>query len=132
VSQLTLTLAIACVGAALGAAFAVGADTASEEGASLEKVRVAPARIADRGPDRTRKPDDVVCPGIALKVGPTVLLPCGRGAEILEATSLRIDGAYCAKVTYIAERGAPARTETLCEGDRPRNVNLPKWSRLPR
>jgi hypothetical protein len=65
------------------------------------------------------KDGKVVCPGIILKVGPAVMLPCRRGAEIVKARSVEVDGRYCARVTYIAETGSPPRTETLCEGDVP-------------
>lgn len=44
------------------------------------------------------KADKVVCPGIILKVGPTVMLPCRPGAEIVKARSVEVDGRYCAKV----------------------------------
>jgi hypothetical protein len=64
-----------------------------------------------------RKPDGVVCPGIILKVGPRVELPCARGAEILKAESVRIGGRYCGRVTYVLGTGSLARTETLCAGD---------------
>ena len=124
--MLLLTLALVCVGAAVATALAVGADdardpvardrtsdnemlTANGEPTKGEPVEVAP--MPKRG--------KVVCPAIILKVGPSVMLPCARGAKILEARSVEVDGRYCAKVTYVAETGSPRRRETLCEGDVP-------------
>jgi hypothetical protein len=104
---LILTLVAACAGAAIGTAFAVATDTASD-----------PPRIAD--PQSEPRPDDdVVCPGIIFKVGLKVELPCGRGAKIVESAVIEDDGRYCARITYIADTGSPSRTETLCEGDVP-------------
>jgi hypothetical protein len=83
---------------------------------------------------RKRAGGAVVCPGIVLKVGPMLELPCAPGAKILAAKSVRVDGRYCATVTYIAETGLPARSETLCEGDPPSGgvLTQPSSSRLHR
>ncbi len=116
---LLLTLAVACFGAALAAGFPVADDTATDLLARDKAEGDPPVRIAGPRSEPTPKADDVVCPGVILKVGPAVELPCRRGAEIVKATSVEIDGAYCAKVTYIAETGSPPRTETLCEGEVP-------------
>jgi hypothetical protein len=101
------SVAVACVCAAT--AFSGCADTAWG------------LRTRDGGERRDvaqhRKPDGVVCPGIILKVGPRVELPCARGAEILKAESVRIGGRYCARVTYVPRTGSPARSEMLCAGD---------------
>ena len=75
--------------------------------------------VADVAPRPKPKGGKVVCPGIILKVGPAVMLPCRRGAEIVRARSVVVGGRYCARVTYIVESGARPRTETLCEGDVP-------------
>jgi hypothetical protein len=79
----------------------------------------APVRIADPQTEPTQRDDDVVCPAIIFKLGLNVELPCGRGAKIVKAAVVEVDGSYCAKITYIAETGSPAITETLCEGDVP-------------
>jgi len=79
----------------------------------------APVRIADPRTEPTATGDDVVCPGIILKLGLEVMIPCGQGAKIVDATAGEVNGRYCAKVTYIAETDSPSRTETLCEGDVP-------------
>jgi hypothetical protein len=165
---LILTLVVACLSAAVGAAFAVVTNTSSEpltrdqvyhQGMSLEEIAAAasgrpgeiappcpdvatanrlkesgvafgpcdlvpeegaPVRIADPQEERTPK-DDVVCPGVILGKGVDlkVMLPCARGAEIVEATAVAVGGRQCAKVTYIAGSSSPSRTETLCEGDVP-------------
>jgi hypothetical protein len=120
---LTLGLAVACVAATVTTALAVGADSAPDP-VTWDRVsgdRAPAAATTDELADVAPKPKDgkVVCPGIILKVGPTVMLPCRRGAEIVEARSVEVDGRYCAKVTYIAETGSPPRTETLCEGGVP-------------
>jgi hypothetical protein len=115
---LVLTLPIACAGAAVGTAFAFGSNTASaplarnDEGVSLQE-------LPDPRNEPTPKGDEVVCPGILFKVGLRIELPCGHGAEIVKADFVEVDGRYCAKVTYIPERGAPSRTETLCERGMP-------------
>jgi hypothetical protein len=87
-----------------------GSDT-DDEGLPASR---APVEVAPK-PKRGK----VVCPAIILKVGPNVMLPCARGAKILEARSVEVDGRYCAWVTYIAEKGSAPRTETLCAGDVP-------------
>jgi hypothetical protein len=164
---LLLTLAVACVGAAVGTAFAVVTQNASDpltrdqvydEGMSLEEIAAAasgqpgetappcpdvatvtrlkeaglafgpcdplpeegaPVLIPEPGTEPAPNDGDVVCPGIAMKVGLHVEIPCARGAKIVEADVVEVDGRYCAKVTYIPERDSPSRTETLCEGDVP-------------
>jgi hypothetical protein len=75
-------------------------------------MRVPPA--SEPTPDGDSK---VVCPAVILGKGVdlTVTIPCGRGADIVAAEAVEVDGSYCARVTYIAETGLPARTETLCE-----------------
>jgi hypothetical protein len=77
----------------------------------------APVRIA--GPEKEAKPDEVVCPALLGKAGLDVQLPCRRGAKIVASAIVEVDGRDCARVTYIAETGSPARTETLCAGDVP-------------
>ena len=121
VRLLLLTLALVSVGAAVATALAGGADNprapvARDRLSDDESVaaRSDPVEVAPK-PKRGK----VVCPAIILKVGPSVMLPCARGAKILEARSVEVDGRYCAKVTYIAETGSRPRTETLCEGDAP-------------
>jgi hypothetical protein len=101
---LLLTLAVACVLA--GCADIAWSPRTRDDG---ERRETAPKP----------KDDDVVCPGIILKVGPAVELPCAPGAKILEATSVKLEGRYCARVTYVAETGSPPRKETLCPGDVP-------------
>jgi hypothetical protein len=164
---LMLTLAVASVGAAVGTAVAVVAQTASDpqtrdevyhEGMSLQEIAAAatgqsgeiappcpdvatvdrlkeaglafgpcdpvpeagaPVLIPEPGDEPAPGQDDVVCPGVALKFGLQVQISCARGAKIVEADVAEVDGRYCAKVTYIPEKDAPSRTETLCEGDVP-------------
>jgi hypothetical protein len=118
---LMLTVAVACAGAAVATTLAGGADNS--------RAHVARERISDdEGLPASRAPVEVapkpkrgkvVCPAIILKVGPNVMLPCARGAKILEARSVEVGGRYCAKVTYIAEKGSAPLTETLCAGDVP-------------
>jgi len=88
-------------------------DLLPEEGAAV--------RIADPQNEPTPEDDGVVCPGVILGKGVdlTVTIPCGRGAEIIKAAAVEVRGRYCARVTYLAERDSPPRTETLCEGDVP-------------
>ena len=120
---LALSLAVACVAATVTTALAVGADSAADPVTRDQGSgdHASAAATTDELADVAPKPKDgkVVCPGIILKVGPTVMLPCRRGAEIVKARSVEVDGRYCAKVTYIVETGSPPRTETLCEGDVP-------------
>ena len=164
---LMLTLAVACVGAAVATAFAVVAQSASDaqapdevyhEGISLEKIAAAatgqpgeitppcpdvetvdrlkeaglpfgpcdpvpeagaPVLIPEPGDEPAPTDDDVVCPGISGKVGVHVELPCAPGAKIVDADILEVDGQYCVKLTYIAQKDSSSRTETLCEGDVP-------------
>jgi hypothetical protein len=118
---LMLTLAVACAGPAVAATLAGGADNLR---APVARDRISddeslPARSTPVDVAPKPKRGKVVCPAIILKVGPNVMLPCARGAKILEARSVGVDGRYCAKVTYIAETGSPPRAETLCEGDVP-------------
>ena len=75
--------------------------------------------IPGPGDEPTPGDDDVVCPGIAMKVGLHVEIACAPGAKIVDADIFEVDGQYCVKVTYIPERDSPSRTETLCEGDVP-------------
>ena len=88
-------------------------DPLPEDGAAM---RVPPESEAT--PESESK---VVCPGIILGKGVdlTVMIPCARGADILDARAVEVDGGYCARVTYVAEMASPPRTETLCEGDVP-------------
>jgi hypothetical protein len=81
----------------------------------------APVRIPDPQTEPAAAEDGVVCPGIILGKGVdlTVEIPCAQGAEIVSATAVKARGGYCAKVKYIAGKGSPSRTETLCEGDVP-------------
>jgi hypothetical protein len=116
----TLSLAVVSLAAAVTTALAVGADSAPEPvtqgrvSGDRAPVAATTGELADIAPKP--KGGKAVCPGIILKVGPTIELPCRRGAEIVKARSVEVDGRYCAKVTYIAETGSPPRTETLCEG----------------
>jgi hypothetical protein len=116
---LTLSLAVAGVGAAVATALAFGADIAPDpvtwnraagDGSPAAATKYEPAEVAPKP-----KTGKVVCPGIILKVGPSVELPCRRGAKIVRARSVVVDGRYRAKVAYIAETGSPRRTETLCD-----------------
>lgn len=165
---LILTLAVACVGAAVGTAVAVVTNSSDpltrdqvyHDGMSLPEIAAAatghpgeiappcpdeatatrlkeaglafgpcdlvpekgaPVRIPRPGDEPTPTADDVVCPGTILGKGVdlTVQLPCAPGAEIVAAEAVKVRGRYCAKVTYIARKGSPSRTETLCEGDVP-------------
>jgi hypothetical protein len=88
-------------------------DPWPEDGAAM---RVPP--VSEPTPESDGK---VVCPGVILGKGVDlkVTIPCGHGAKIVAAEALTVDGSYCARVTYIAGTGSPARTETLCEGDVP-------------
>jgi hypothetical protein len=120
---LTLSLAVAGLGAAGATALAFGADSAPDtvtrnraagDASPAAATRYELAEVAPKP-----KAGKVVCPGIILKVCPSVELPCRRGAKIVRARSVVVGGRYCAKVTYIAETGSPRRTETLCDGDAP-------------
>ena len=82
----------------------------------------APVRLPDPKSEASATEDGTVCPGVVLGKGVdlTVQLPCAEGAEITDATPVKArGGGYCAKVTYVAKKGASSRTETLCEGDVP-------------
>jgi hypothetical protein len=117
---LLLALAVAC-GAGVATSLAVGADSAAgslpRDRVHTERSLAASSEPADVEP--RPKGGQVVCPGIIFKVGPTVTLPCRRGAEIVKARLVAVGGRYCARVTYIAQRGSAPRTETLCVGDVP-------------
>lgn len=119
---LTLGLTVACTGAAVAATLAAGAGSSHEfsarDRAAAERAPAPADTDEPAGAARKPKRGKVVCPGIILKVGPTVMLPCRRGAEIVKASSVQVDGRYCARVTYIAETGAPPRTKTVCEPER--------------
>jgi hypothetical protein len=119
---LTLGLVVACVGAPVSTTLAAGAQSARESGtgdrASAERTPAPAETDALAGVVPKPRGGKVVCPGIILKVGPTLMLPCRRGPEIVKARSVEVDGRYCARVTYIAEAGSPPRTEIVCEGDR--------------
>jgi hypothetical protein len=118
---LIVTLAVASLCSAVATTLAGGADNPRapvardriSDDESLPASR-APVEVAPK-PKRGK----VVCPAIILKVGPNVMLPCARGARILEARLVAVDGRYCARVTYIVEKGSGPRTETLCAGDVP-------------
>ncbi|WP_154402579.1 hypothetical protein [Nocardioides speluncae] len=61
------------------------------------------------------------CPAVTIGkiAGLTVALPCAEGAVILDTRLVKVDGEWCARVTYVAKTGEDQVTETLCEGDRP-------------
>jgi hypothetical protein len=118
---LIVTLAVAFLCAAVATTLAGGADNLHPP-AARDRISDDEALPANRAPVEVApkpKRGKVVCPAIILKVGPNVMLPCARSAKILKARSVEIDGRYCARVTYIAEKGSAPRTETLCPGDVP-------------
>ena len=109
-----LTFTVGFLGLAIGAA-AVALDRNAASDSLL------PVPVADPPSTPKLDRDDIVCPGIILGKGVDlkVTIPCTRGAAIMEATAVAVDGRYCARVTYRAETESPSRTETLCEGDEP-------------
>jgi hypothetical protein len=118
---LIVTLAVAFLCAAVATTLAGGADNLRAP-AARDRISDGEALPSNRVPVEVAakpKPGKVVCPAIILKVGPNVMLPCARGAKILDARSVEVDGRYWARVTYIAEKGPAPRTETLCPGDVP-------------
>lgn len=88
-------------------------DPSPEEGQPFRVPRADETEDAEGGGD--------ACPGIILGKGVDldIELPCAPGAEIVDATAVKIADAYCAELTYVARTGAAPRTETLCEGDVP-------------
>lgn len=80
-----------------------------------------PFRVPLEGQSEHAGEDAATCPGIILGKGVDlrIELACARGARIVDARAVKLDGAYCAKLTYIARTGSPSRTETLCDGDTP-------------
>lgn len=109
-----LTFTVGFLGLAIGAA-----AVALDRNAASDSLLPVPVADPPSAPKLDR--DDIVCPGIILGMGVDlkVTIPCNRGAAIMEATAVAVEGTYCARVTYRAETESPSRTETLCEGDVP-------------
>jgi hypothetical protein len=82
----------------------------------------APVRLAEPEDESAqRAEEEVVCPAAILGKGVDlkVQLPCGPGAELVDASAVTVGGRMCARVSYTTAAGAAPRTETLCEGDVP-------------
>lgn len=75
------------------------------------------------GPDEDDSPpreEGVGCPGLLVRSGYELYLPCAKGAEIISVLAAPSnDGRLCSTVTYLASTGSKETTEFLCEGDVP-------------
>lgn len=83
------------------------------------------------GPEDEPVDDGVVCPEVVIGKDAvlTVTTACGPGAEISAASLVRVDGEYCADVSYVTERGGRSHRDTLCEGDVPSGGGQPTRGR---
>lgn len=83
-----------------------------------------PVLIPESAEQEDAAPTGDVCPGTFIRSltpgGPNeVQGPCGPGAEIIDVQPFTdAKGRGCATVTFVAATGTPAKTSSVCQGDK--------------